>query len=127
MTPPHLTRLHPADLGPPAVERLLADAQRLDHLSDRLPRRQHRTASRSFITICSADCLVRFIESLHDPTGVHRDSHSTWTRTWRGGKSGASTLSAKGGLGIMLSRILSEPPPAYRAVEPVWKHSSQYC
>ena len=33
-------------------------------------------------------CLVRFIESLLDPSGVHRDSHSTWIRIWGAGHSG---------------------------------------
>jgi hypothetical protein len=31
-------------------------------------------------------CLVRFIESLLDPSGVHRDSHSTWIRIWGAGQ-----------------------------------------
>lgn len=50
------------------------------------------SASRSFGTICSGVCVVRFIESLRDPTGVHRDSHSTWTRIWGGRSSPVPTL-----------------------------------
>ncbi|MGQ0629186.1 MAG: hypothetical protein ACT4PL_13935, partial [Phycisphaerales bacterium] len=36
---------------------------------------------RSLATICSAECLVRFIfESLRAATGGRRDSHSWWIR-----------------------------------------------
>lgn len=46
------------------------------------------SASRNLVTICSAVCLVRFIfESLLDPTGVHRNSHSAWIRIWGAGHS----------------------------------------
>ncbi|MFN9977982.1 MAG: hypothetical protein ACK58T_49550, partial [Phycisphaerae bacterium] len=38
------------------------------------------SASRSFATICSGVCLVRFIESLLAATGGSRDSHSCWIR-----------------------------------------------
>lgn len=37
-------------------------------------------------------CLVRFIESLPDPTGVHRDSHRTWIRNWGAGQLGFGAL-----------------------------------
>lgn len=48
-----------------------------------LPAASIASASRSLVTICSGVCLVRFIvESLLDRTGVHRDSHNIWLRTW---------------------------------------------
>ena len=47
------------------------------------------SASRSLVTICSAESLVRFIfESLLDPTGVRRDSHRRWIRIRGAGQTG---------------------------------------
>src|SRR5690606_36515462 len=52
-----------------------------------LPVASIASASRSFAMICSGVCLVRFIlESLLNPTGARRNSHSRWIRLWGAGQ-----------------------------------------
>jgi hypothetical protein len=48
-----------------------------------LPAASMASASRSLLMICSGLCMIRFmVESLQNPSGAHRDSHSRWFSFW---------------------------------------------